>query len=416
MSLKKSYETGKEKLLNDRSVCKENRALFSEFFEWEEEKLKRINDLPEIDDASYNTLYGYINRFRNVNTWFNNRPWKDLTIIEIKNVYKDLEDGKIKNRFGKRFGDRRSYYNKVFKSKPFKIAGKQEEVRQALEFFTDRTKKDVRFVNEESFKKMMGVVSKPQHLALFWLAWDIGENINSLLKLTKSNFKKQMNRQTKEAEYLVHLSQDKLKRSRQSRSEPTLYQETVQYLDMVLVDLNDDDLVFHFGYRQALKIFDGAVKNSNTTCEPHNDKPSWKDLRSGMACHLFSKGWHSDDINLRLGHTISSRELDVYLNYMAHNRKRAKKIMYNNNLEDVKNDLEETRQREKLLSNRLERQKQDIELQKVKIMRLEKSIRDASTFGSVANDLFKDKKLQKALLKSMISNGLGKQLMHLAGQ
>jgi hypothetical protein len=416
MSLKDRYEKGKTKLLNDKSICKENRELFTEFFAWEEEKLKRINDLPKIDDSSYKTLHGYINRFRNVNKWFENKPWKNLTLAEIKSVYRDLEDGKIKNRNGKRFEDRRSYYNKVFKSKPFKLAGKNEEVKQALEFFTDRRKKEVRFVNEENFKKMISVLSKPQHFALFWLAWDIGENINSLLKLTKRNFKKQTNRQTKESEYLVHLSQDKLKRSRQSRSEPTLYQETVRYLDMVLQGLNDDDLIFPFGYRQALKIFDSAVKKSNAKCEPDSNKPSWKDLRSGMACYLFSQGWHSDDINLRLGHTISSRELDVYLNYMAQNRKRAKKILYNNNLEDVKNDLEEARQREKLHSNRLERQKEDIEQQRIKILKLENAMKDKVKFDDIAQNLFENEKVQEALLHVMLKKGFGKQLMELAGK
>jgi len=134
-----------------------------------------------------------------------------------------------------------------------------------------------------------------------------------------------------------------------------------------------------------------------------------------MACYLFSQGWHSDDINLRLGHSISSRELDVYLNYMAQNRKRAKKIMYNNNLEDVKDDLEEARRREKLLLNRFERQKREVEDQGIKIIQLEKAMRDVRNFGTVANNLFEEKNLQKAFLQSMIKNGFGKQLMELTG-
>jgi hypothetical protein len=44
-----------------------------------------------------------------------------------------------------------------------------------------------------------------------------------------------------ESEYLVHLPKEKLKRGRQSRSNPTLYQEMVCYLDIVLKELNDDD-------------------------------------------------------------------------------------------------------------------------------------------------------------------------------
>jgi hypothetical protein len=378
-------------------------------------KLKRINDLPQIDDSSYKTLYDYINRFRNVNTWFKNKPWKNLTLSEIKQVYEDLEDGKIKNKSGKRFEDRRSYYNKVFRAKPFKLAEKHEEVIKALEFFTDRKKKEVRFVNEENFRKMTSVVSNPKHLLLFWLAWDIGENINSLLKLTKRNIRKQINRDTKDPEYIVHLPQNKLKRSRQTRSEPTLYSKTVKYLDIVLEGLSDDDLLFTFGYRQALKIFDSAAKKSKATCEPNGEKPSWKDLRSGMACHLFSNGWHSDDINLRLGHSVNSRELDVYLNYIAQNKKRAKKVLYNNTLEDVKNELEEAKQREKLYSNRLERQKEDIEKQEIKILNLEKALKERTRFDEFANKLFNNKNLQKALLQSMLKNGLGKQLIELSG-
>ncbi len=411
MGLKERYEKAKDRLLNDKSICKQNRKLFKEFFIWEEEKLKRINDLPEIDDPSYKTLHGYINRFRNVNKWFKNKAWKDLTVDEIKQVYTDLEDGKIKNKHGKRFEDRRGYYNKVFKSKPFKLAGKHEEVKRALEFFTDRRKKEVRFVNAENFGTMISVLSKPHHLALFWLAWDIGENINSLLQLTKRNFKRQTNKYTKEPEYLVHLPKDRLKRSRQTRSEPTLFQETVRYLDIVLRNLKDDDSVFAFGYRQALKIFDSTVKRSGAKCEPNGEKPSWKDLRSGMACNLFSLGWHSDDINLRLGHSISSKELDVYLNYMAQNRKRAKKIHYNNNLEDVKDELKEARQREKLHINRIERQGQGLEKQEMKIIKLEKSINSLRKFDSIASNLLTDKAVQEALLKTMMKKGLGKDLM-----
>lgn len=413
MDLKGRYEKAKTKLLNDKSICKENRNLFKEFFLWEQEKLKRINDLSEIDESSYKTLYDYINRFRNVNKWFKNKSWKELTLAEIKEVYRNLEDGKITNKKGKRFEDRRSYYNKVFKAKPFKLAGKLEEVNQALEFFTDRRKKEVRFVNAENFSKMISVLSKPHHLVLFWLAWDIGENINSLLKLTKRNFKRQINRDTKEPEYLVHLPKDKLKRSRNTRSEPTLFPETVQYLDIVLENMNKDDSIFKFEYRQASKIFDSTVKRSGAECEPSGEKPSWKDLRSGMACNLFSLGWHSDDINLRLGHSISSKEIDVYLNYMAQNRRRAKKILYNNNLEDVKNDLEEARQREKLQSGRLERQKESISEQGIKILELERNMNNFKKFDNLADPLLKDKKVQKALLKVILEKGLGKQLMEL---
>ena len=413
MSLKERYEQRKSELLKDSSIIKYNRELFRKFFEWEEEKLKRINGITKLDEPSYKTLYGYINRFRNVNKWFKNKPWNKLTIEEIKKVYNDLEDGKIINNKGIKFGDTRSYYNKVFKAKPFKLAGLNDKVESALEFFTDKKKREVRFVYPDTFKNMVSVISNPKHLLLFWLTWDIGENINSMLQIKKKNFKRQTDSHTKEAEYLVHLPKGILKRSRQTRSEPTIFPETVKYLDIVLEGLHDDDLVFNFGYRQALKIFDSVVKRSKAKCEPNKEKPSWKDLRSGMACNLFEKGWRVEDINLRLGHSPSSKELDVYINYLAVNRKRAKKIHYSNNLEDVKNDLEESKQREKLQAQRSERQQTQIEELKKDNLMVLKEIEKRKDFDDIGSELFKDKNVQEALLKSMLKKGLGKELMEL---
>mgnify|MGYP000589705320 FL=1 len=383
MSFEKRYKKAKTELLNDNSIIKYNKDLFKKFFEWEEEKLKRQNDLPKIDESSYKTLYGYINKFKNVNKWFKNKAWNKLTEEEIKQVYNDLEDGKIKNRSGKRFIDRRGYYNKVFKSKPFKLAGLGEVVENALEFFTDKRKKQVRFISEENFKRMLNFLHKPQHFVLFWLAWDIGENITALLELKVKHFKRQLNRDTKQEEYLIYLPQENLKRSRQTRSEPTIYSETLRYLDALfkygkeveyrdekgkfrrkIIPFKNDDFIFSFKYRQALQIFDSVVKRAGVKCEPNDEKPSWKDLRSGMACYLFAQGWHVEDINLRLGHSPQSKWLEAYINYLAINRKRAKKIHYNNNLEDVKNELEESKQREKLVGQRMERTKENIEKQK----------------------------------------------------
>lgn len=380
MTFKQNYIKAKSKLLKDIYVAEYNRNLFRKFFEWEEEKLKRTNELPQLDESSFNTLYCYINKFRNVNKWFSNKPWNELTEDEIRQVYNDLEDGVIKTKRGKRFEDRRSYYNKIFKAKPFQLAGLHDKVENALEFFTSKTKKPVRFVSEASFKKMVKFLQKPQHYALLWLAWDVGENISSLLELRVQDLKRQVNRDAKEVEYLIYLPKEILKRSRQTRSEPTIYPETVLYIDALLeygreveyrdekgkirrktVPFKDDDYLFTFKYRQALQIFDSVVKRSGVKCEPHNEKPSWKDLRSGMACHLFGQGWHVEDINLRLGHSPQSKWLDSYINYLAVNRKRAKKSHYNNNLEDMKAELEESKLRAKLLANRLEKQNEKIQ-------------------------------------------------------
>lgn len=380
MAFKERYERAKCRLLRDNSIVRYNRELFRRFFLWEEEKLKRQNGLSKLDEPSYKTLCGYINRLRNVNLWFKNKQWNKLTEKEIRQVYNDLEDGKIKNRIGKRFEDRRGYYSKIFKAKPFKLAGLYDKAEKALEFFTDRSKKEVRFVSEEDFKRMISFLQKPQHFVLFWLAWDIGENITSLLELRVKHFKKQVNKDTKEVEYSVYLAKDTLKRNRQTRSELTIHPETVRYLDALFkygkeveyrdekgrirrkaVPFTEDDLIFSFKYRQALQIFDSVVRRSGVRCEPNGEKPSWKDLRSGMACYLFGHGWHVEDINMRLGHSPQSKWLVAYVNYLAVNRKKATRVHYDSNLEDLKNELEGSKKREKLTAQRLERQRQDLE-------------------------------------------------------
>jgi len=355
MGLKERYENAKTTLLSDSGICRPNRELFKAFFEFEEYKLKRQNGIATLDEPCYKTLSGYIGKFRNVNKWFKNKPWKSLTRQDIKEVYDNLEDGKITNRAGKKFEDRSSYYNKIFKSKPFRMIGKSELAKDVMEFTSDKTGKDVRYITDEEFRNLVSVVSKPTHLLLFWLQWDIGENINTLLQLTKKDFMNQKNPQTKEPEYLVNLPKEKLKRSRKTRSEPTLYAETVKYADMVLEGLKRDDHVFHFGHRQALKIIQVAAKRSKAKCMPHNDSPTWKDLRSGMACHLLKSGWTREEVNARLGHTPSSKALDAYINFLALDRHAPKHRLFTSSLEAVQNELEDVKAKSKLEQQRLKR-------------------------------------------------------------
>lgn len=227
---------------------------------------------------------------------------------------------------------------------------------------------------------MVKFIHKPQHYVLFWLAWDIGENISSLLELKVCHLKKKINKDTNEAEYTIYLPAENLKRSRQTRSEPSICPETTLHIEALLeygretkyrdcqgkirrktVPYKDDDYIFTFKYRQALQIFNSVVRRSNVKCEPHNNKPTWKDLRSGMACHLFEKGWHVEDINLRLGHSPQSKWLDSYINYLAINRRKAKEKYSQNSLKDLKSEVEDSRIKEKFLLTKLEEQNERIQ-------------------------------------------------------
>jgi len=225
------FEKNKALLLGDTSICKPNRDLFKKFFDYQERKLKRLNGLSSLDEGCYRTLFSYVLKFKNVNKWFNNKDWTKLTKEDIRKVYDDLEDGKIKTMKGLPFKDRNGYYNKIFKSKPFQLAHKGDLAREVIEYY-NKDKQEVRFITKEDFEKLLSVINPTHQKLLMWLAFDIGENITSLLKLQKKNCVKQKNPDTKEDEYIINLTDSKLKRSRTARSEITNFKETNDFLDL----------------------------------------------------------------------------------------------------------------------------------------------------------------------------------------
>ncbi|MCX6748933.1 MAG: hypothetical protein NT076_04985 [Candidatus Pacearchaeota archaeon] len=378
MKFKERYIRTKNNLLTG-DLCKENKELFTKFFDWQELKLKRTNGLAQLDDPCYNTLCCYISRFKNVNLWFNNKPWIHLTKEDIKKVYDDLEDGKIKTKRGERFGDLKSYYGKMFRSKPFEMAGKSEIVKEVMEFTRCHNKEDVRFIEEETFRKIIDAVLRLDQKLLCWIAFDIGENVNTIIRLKKSDVFRQINPNTKEPEYMVNLPKDKLKRTRLTRSEITNFKETTELFDLILKDLKDDEQIFKFEYAQSKKFLNRAVGIVKAKCIPKGQNVTWKDLRSSMACHLLKNHWTTDEVNARLGHKPSSKEIDKYCNFLAIGRHEPKKKMYYNNLQKVEDDLEETKQNLKLTGERMRKQSDDILGLKVDNIELKKQLMNMTT-------------------------------------
>lgn len=395
------YENAKPRFIDDKTIHKENREWLKEFFEKEEYKLKRRNGLTSLDEQSYKTLYGYTYKLRNVIKWFENRPIKKMSDEEFrkrfKKIYDDLEDGKIITARGEPLKDKKWYYNSVFRSKPFEMLRKTDLVKEIMEFHSGNADTgEVRYFEEITFKQMVDVAIKPEHKLLMWLSWDIGENITALLRLQKKHFVRQMNTDTKEAEYRINLPKEFLKRSRTSRSEITNYRETVQLLDIVFnrgkkafvergggkgihkirqsngkyyklhgdwinVPYESEDSIFNFDYRQAAQILDRGVMITNAVCIPKGQIVTWKDFRSSMACHLLRQGWDRDEINARLGHKPSSREIDKYINFLAIDRTKPKKKVYESQIGKLTEQVEDFQSREKLYQQRVERTQDEIE-------------------------------------------------------
>jgi len=371
MDIKTRYEKRKKEVLKN---SKNNKELFKQFFEWEERKLKRTNGLMEIDDRSHKTLILYVHYFKNVEKWFEGKDWKELTREDIQKVYDDLEDGKILNKFGKPLRDKLSYYNKVFKSKPFELAGKKELVKSIIEF-TYKRGEMVRYLEEKDFIKIVdyGGLDRKKKL-LFWLMWDLGENIGSILELRKDDFFEEENEEEEEngdKEYRVRLRKDILKRSRTSRTIIANHSETNELLEIVLPTLEERDKdnirinenkekLFNFGTRYVEMIMKDISTELNIKCSSDDGKdylPTPKDLRSGMSCYLLKQGWTTDEIKNRLGHKPSSRVIDKYVSYFALDSKKPKiklREQITNNLnKKMKNMERDFKQKEKLSSLRM---------------------------------------------------------------
>ena len=381
--LKDRYFLNKEKLLKDSKINPKNRELMERFLEFEEYKLKRKEGLIEFDEHSAKTLKGYVGRLKRLNLWFHNKPWEELTYDDIKKFIDDFEDGNLKTSKGARFKDRSGYYQ-MMQGKLFALAKRSHIAREIFEEFSIVGRDFntiVRFIEEESFRNIVDCAINLDQRALLWLSFDIGENIGSLIELEKEDFKRQINPDTNEPEYLVILSKEKLKRSRTPRSEITNYKETVKYLDLVLDnlkpatketsnkimkptklrDIHGDNKLFKFGITAADKFLRRAVEKSGVRCLPGGEKVTWKDLRSSMACDLLKKGWSRDEVNARLGHKPSSRIIDRYINYLALDRGKPKKKIYEGNLKKMEIELEKQKEINKLQLLRYETLKKDQE-------------------------------------------------------
>lgn len=384
---KGDYQRNRERLLSDERIHPKTRDLWRRFLDWEEYKLKRVNSLEELDRSSYLTLHAYTQRLTNVGVWFGKVALEDATREDIKRVYDALEDGKIKNRKGERFKDRTSYYNKIFKSKPFEMAGKAALAREVIEFQQPQHDGEVRFIVEEEFRKIVEHTKQTQHKFLLWLLFDIGENVNSILELRSRDFERRLV-ENAGFEYRVHLRRSTLKRTRQTRSEITNFPETARYADEVLEGLTPDERIFKFGYRNVVKIFQSAVRVSGAVAAPNDDKPKLKDLRSGMACHLLRSGWTTDEVKARLGHSPSSKMIDRYVTYLAISRDGAKRKLENASIQELRAQIQQFEQREKLARKQNEERQQEQSRMMEEIQKLKELI-------SMTSDDLTEKVLQK---------------------
>ena len=205
MQFKGRYERAKGRLLGDPSLCPENRKLFDEFFADEEYKLKRINGLETLDDPAYKTLLTYILRLRLLNRWFANKPWTDLERTDIQRVFDALEDGGIKSKKGQSATVTDASIRLCVAAIRNGWEGEAGERSAALLPWS----RELKFAMSPSRPfALVEVAIRIDQKLLIWLAFDVGENVGTLVRLQKRDFARKENPDTREIEYIVNLPQN----------------------------------------------------------------------------------------------------------------------------------------------------------------------------------------------------------------
>lgn len=87
------------------------------------------------------------------------------------------------------------------------MAGKDTLARELINY-TTLSDTDVRFILEKDFRRLAHSDPNPVHQFLFWLAFDIGENISALLRLKREDCYREQNPTTNEPEYRINLRQE----------------------------------------------------------------------------------------------------------------------------------------------------------------------------------------------------------------
>jgi len=409
MGLKERYFKNKEKLLSDNNICKENRDWYNQICEFFERKLKRKNNLSELDDGCYKTLILYIDECYRTEKYFKGKKGTDITEQDITRVYDGLEDGKILPN-----GDRRKYYNNFLKSKPFDLIGKKEIAKKVIEY-TNKQDEEVRFFSPETYSNIFKEIISLEHRTSSQLAWDITENMTSILKLKKKNCKRKIN-EDGNPEYHIILPKEILKRSRTQRTEITFYPETVQLLDKLIArgkfvknilthnihgritsskpiyaPYEDDDTLFSFGQRQAQMFWKRACIKANATLEDKHDIPLIKDIRSSSACNYLDLGLSSDEIKSRLGHKPSSRVLDKYVTYKALDKTRPKKRIVESSIQELELKLKKSSEISEIQKREIDKLKAKDEIRNRLMFIIAKQKQDTS-----------DKKEMEVLMKQLI--------------
>lgn len=315
------------------------------------------------------TLYSQLKTYLfNVLYWFNYKQLTDITEEDIKQVVQGLEQKTLTSVQGIYLSDAtlKNTYSRMFKSETgfFASIGKDQIARKIIKRKIVESNK-VRFFKLETLKKICDDAVLLTHRLAYWLLFDTGIEVSALVQLTKNNFELKYDVKNNRKYFQIHIPKEISKSTRQNRSNHIHFTETNELLLGYLENLKPDEKLFKFDppaiYR-ALKIQDN-IHHYQILGEVINAKIQTKDFRSSCATYFLGElGWNMEKVNARIGHTISSSELNKYVTYLGINfdTQREKDIELDmNNYKDKYNRLSEENSE---LKNRLDSMEEHLKL------------------------------------------------------
>ncbi len=391
------YDKRKRDILINPSICEENRKLFKKFFTFQEDKLKEIRETDTLCYSNHLTLLSYIRFFKNVNKWFKNKPWKDLTKKEIRQVIKDLKIGNITKEDGTPYKDKSSYFKKVFRSEAFKMVGKDKITKELLKGYKP-PKTIINYIEEEQVD-ILAPCATIDYEALIRIVWDLSVEINTALAFQRKHFERII-REDGKIEYKVHIK-DNQKTSRTIRKLVTFDDATADVLDRLFkrgkfvvieteegtdrirrridntgkrkkikcikkyVPYDDEDYIFYMGYAQSKKYLRNLANKRGIKSKPDGLPIKWKDFRSGRLSWMARKKLGIADCQQRAGHVLGGRAITKYLAIDSIDSEEQKKF------------LEE--KSEEAYEKKVKKQQKKIKVQTIRMDLLQKRIGELET-------------------------------------
>lgn len=338
------YKQAKLNIAKDKSILKVNRDLILLWLDIKEKELKNRKGREYGDEIRWSkTMNKYCYLLRRVVYWVK-KPLKELTPADIERLYNDLEDGKITTKSGRpytKYG-RKDFYNKVFKSDFFKSLGLKEKAQDIikLESISDE---EVKFFGKEKLDKMITYTHSLKYRFIYFLLFDTGMRIGTVLNLHKNDFEKRYNNETKQDYYMVHIRKEYTK-SKKARSISLWLEETNQLTPMFLDTVKDNDFIFNMGYASVRKHLSNMCKKLNIKTRPDKKPVSIHDFRKSCATYWLSKNVSIDAVRARLGHKPSSNAIDRYVSYLGLNEKQTVQQIQQGTYKEMTEKYKETKE------------------------------------------------------------------------